>query len=233
MTQASDPKKEENIRAMFTRIAGHYDMMNRIMSGGRDIFWRRRMLRNVGLHAGERILDLGTGTGDLSCEVRKQFPGIDITAADFTLGMMLTGRDWHGIKRCNADALLLPFAGHTFNTVISGFLVRNVVNIDQALSEQARVLKPGGRIAILDMTRPRKSLFTPLINYFLNQIIPLIGTWLTGQKEAYTYLPSSTQNFLRAEELAEKMSQAGFQQVGFEILNLGTVAIHHGVLPSK
>jgi len=231
MTLANDTKKEAYVRDIFTRIAGRYDLMNRIMSGGQDIQWRRRMLRKIDLHPTDRVLDLGAGTGDLSCEIRKRHPGIDITAADFTLGMMLTSRDWSGINRTNADALRLPFADHTFDVVVSGFLVRNVVNVDQTLSEQARVLKPGGKIGILDMTRPRKNLLTPSINFFLNRFVPFIGTLIAGQKDAYTYLPKSTQNFLRAEELAAKMEQAGFQDVRFEILNFGTVAIHHGVLP--
>ena len=233
MTFDDEQKQEAHVRDIFTRIAGRYDLMNRIMSGGRDIHWRKRMLRKVDLHSTDRVLDLGAGTGDLSCEVRKQHPGIDITAGDFTLGMMLTGRNWQSIKRCNADALRLPFPAAAFDKVISGFLVRNVEDVDLALREQARVLKPGGRIAILDMTRPRPNVLTPFINLFLNRIVPFIGTLITGQKDAYTYLPSSTQHFLRAEELAEKMKNAGFLNVEFEILNFGTVAIHHGVKPPK
>ena len=215
---------------MFTRIAKSYDLMNRLMSGGRDLAWRRRLLRKLTLSDSAVVLDLGAGTGDLSNELQKLNSSLKIMAADFTLGMLTTDRDWHGIPRVNADAQTLPFQGQAFDALISGFLVRNVEDVDQALREMARALKPGGSVGILDMTRPRKNLLTPIINFFLNRIVPLMGALITGQKEAYTYLPNSTQTFLSAEELAEKMSQAGFVNVHFEVLNFGTVAIHYGVL---
>ncbi len=231
MSFSLDEKQPEHVQGIFTRIAEKYDLMNRIMSCGRDIFWRKQMLREIKIPANAHVLDLGAGTGDLSGEVYRQQPEAQVTAADFTLSMMLTGRDWSGIHRCNADALTLPFADQQFDMVISGFLVRNVIDIDQTLDEMTRVLKPGGMVAILDMTRPRKNLLTPFINFFLNRVVPLIGTWITGQKEAYTYLPASTQNFLKAEELSEKMEKAGFGKVHFKILNFGTVAIHWGCKP--
>ena len=215
---------------MFTRIAKSYDLMNRLMSGGRDLAWRRRLLRKLTLSDSAVVLDLGAGTGDLSNELQKLNSSLKIMAADFTLGMLTTDRDWHGIPRVNADAQTLPFQGQAFDALISGFLVRNVEDVDQALREMARAIKPGGSVGILDMTRPRKNLLTPIINFFLNRIVPLMGALITGQKEAYTYLPNSTQTFLSAEELAEKMSQAGFVNVHFEVLNFGTVAIHYGVL---
>ena len=216
---------------MFTHIAKSYDLMNRLMSGGRDLAWRRRLLRKLTLSDSAVVLDLGSGTGDLAGELYRQSPTLKIIAADFTLGMMTTGRDWHGIPRVNADALTLPFQDQSFDALVSGFLVRNVEDVDQALREMARALKPGAGVAILDMTRPRKNLLSPLVNFFLNRVVPLMGALITGQKEAYTYLPNSTQTFLSAEELAEKIRAAGFHNVQFELLNFGTVAIHHASLP--
>jgi demethylmenaquinone methyltransferase/2-methoxy-6-polyprenyl-1,4-benzoquinol methylase len=190
------------------------------------------MMAKINFPPHATVLDLGAGTGDLSREVRRLTEGASITAADFTLGMLEAGKEWSSIQRCNADAMHLPFEDNSFDVVISGFLVRNVESVDQTLSEMARVLKPGGQVLILDMTRPRSQLLAPFIRFYLNRVVPLLGTLVTGQKEAYTYLPDSTQSFLKAEELAEKMKVAGLHQVHFETLNFGTVAIHHGMLPA-
>lgn len=216
---------------MFTRIAGRYDLMNRLMSFGQDVFWRRRMMAKINFPPHAVVLDLGAGTGDLSREVRRLTKGASIFAADFTLGMLEAGKEWRSIQRCNADAMHLPFGDNHFDVVISGFLVRNVENVDQTLAEMVRVLKPGGQLLILDMTRPRSKMLSPFIRFYLNRLVPLLGTLVTGQKEAYTYLPDSTQSFLKAEELAKKMKAAGLHNVEFETLNFGTVAIHHGKLP--
>jgi demethylmenaquinone methyltransferase / 2-methoxy-6-polyprenyl-1,4-benzoquinol methylase len=228
----NEPSKQaEQVRAMFTRIAFRYDLMNRLMSFGQDIFWRRKMMAKIQFPSHAVVLDLGAGTGDLSREVRRLTEGASITAADFTLGMLEAGKEWQSIQRCNADAMNLPFGENRFDVVVSGFLVRNVENVSQALTEMARVLKPGGQLLILDMTRPRSKLLAPFIRFYLNRVVPLLGTLVTGQKEAYTYLPESTQSFLRAEELVQKMRAAGLDEVDFETLNFGTVAIHHGTLP--
>lgn len=231
MTPNEPSKQAEQVRAMFTRISGRYDLMNRLMSFGQDVIWRRKMMAKINFPPRARVLDLGAGTGDLSREVRRLTEGASITAADFTLGMLQAGKEWHSIQCCNADAMHLPFENDRFDVVISGFLVRNVESVDQTLTEMARVLKPGGQLLILDMTRPRSKLLAPFIRFYLNRVVPLLGTLVTGQKEAYTYLPDSTQSFLKAEDLATKMKTSGLQNVEFETLNFGTVAIHQGMLP--
>jgi len=230
MTPTEPSKKADSVRDIFTRIAGRYDLMNRLMSGGRDLAWRRKMLSRISFPPRARVLDLGAGTGDLSREVRRLATDATITAADFTLGMLLAGKEWRAIQPCNADAMCLPFNDNLFDKVISGFLVRNVEDVDVCLAEMARVIKPGGQVLILDMTRPRSKLLSPFIRFYLNRVVPLAGTLITGQKDAYTYLPDSTQSFLRAEELSAKMESAGFTNVSFDILNFGTVAIHQGAL---
>jgi demethylmenaquinone methyltransferase/2-methoxy-6-polyprenyl-1,4-benzoquinol methylase len=153
-----------------------------------------------------------------------------VTAADFTLAMMLAGQRRPGPRPvfCAADALRLPYPTANFNALVSGFLLRNVADIDLALREQLRVLRPGGRWVALDTTRPKPSLLSPFIYFHMHTIIPLLGTLLTGQRDAYTYLPESSEAFLRAEELAARMTAAGFQKVGFRRLNFGTVALHWG-----
>ena len=216
---------------MFARIAPHYDRMNRLMTAGQDVRWRQEAIRRSALPPGGRMLDLGAGTGDLAAEALRQFPGRVVIAADFTVEMMTIGRTLKdaSLAWSAADALQLPFADASFDALVSGYLLRNVSSLQQALGEQHRVLKPGGRLVALDTTRPPRSPLSPLINFHLHTVIPALGQLLTGEAEAYTYLPDSTQEFLSAEQLAARLVQAGFRQVGFRRLMFGTMALHWGV----
>jgi demethylmenaquinone methyltransferase/2-methoxy-6-polyprenyl-1,4-benzoquinol methylase len=229
MTNLSGKEKSHYVQDIFTRIAGRYDLMNRLMTGGQDQRWRRQVIRRAGLHPKARVLDLGAGTGDLARAALAQQPTAQVTAADFTFEMMRAGRtpaDLFGWA--NADALALPFPAESFHAVVSGFLMRNVIDSQAALGEQFRVLKPGGRIVILDTTRPKRSLLSPLIWLHMHLVIPLLGALLSGQRDAYTYLPDSTEAFLTAEQLASRMAAAGFKRTGFKRLMFGTIAIHWG-----
>ena len=228
MAQLSGIERSHYVKNTFKAISGKYDLMNRLMTAGMDRFWRKEVLRKADLKPTDRILDLGTGTGDLARGALKIDPSLNITAADFTLEMMLNGKDWGIAKRCNADALQLPFPDACFDKVISGFLMRNVSDLRTAISEQFRVLKPGGRVVILDTTRPRKHWLSPFVRIYLRRIIPFLGKMITGNKAAYTYLPSSTENFVSAEELAHLLTEAGFQSTNFHIRMFGTIAIHAG-----
>lgn len=220
------------VQKMFSKIAFRYDLMNTLITGGTDQALRREVIRLANLAPQDKVLDLGAGTGVLTREILHKVPPENVNAADFTFEMILAGKHWGAASRTCADALLLPFADEQYDVVVSGFLVRNVANLDQALSEQFRVLKPGGRLVILDATRPRKNLVAPLANLYLKYAIPVLGSLITGQTAAYKYLPESTINFLRAEDLTVRILQAGFINVNFKIRLLGTMAIHSAMRPA-
>ena len=236
MTHFKDPERARYVQQMFTRIAPRYDLMNRLMTAGQDVHWRREVIRRAGLPPGGRLLDLGSGTGDLAREAVRQNPDGQVVAADFTLEMMRVGRQRmraaDGLPAVQAwaaaDALRLPFPDGYFDAVVSGYLLRNVIDLHASLLEQRRVIKPGGWLVALDTTRPRRSPLTPLINFHLHTVIPWLGGLLTGQKDAYTYLPETTENFLYAEQLAERLVAAGFSEVGYRRYMFGTMAIHWG-----
>jgi len=232
MTHLSGTEKARYVQSIFTRIARRYDLMNRLMTAGQDIAWRKEVIRRAGLAPQARLLDLGAGTGDLAREAQTQQPQAHILAADFTLAMMQAGRkDSDRFGWAASDALNLPFGSGQFNAVISGFLMRNVVDSLAALREQFRVLVPGGRIVILDTTRPRRNLLSPFIWFHMHVIIPTLGTLLSGQRDAYTYLPDSTEAFLTAEDLAARLAAVGFQKIGFKRLMFGTIAMHWAEKP--
>lgn len=232
MAQLTGPARAQYVRSMFGRIAGRYDLMNRLMTVGQDQRWRRMVVALAQLPPGGRLLDLGTGTGDIAVEAIRRNPTLCAVGGDFTLEMMRVGKSrasgrairWGGI-----DALNLPFADATFDAVTSGFLMRNVADVRRAFSEQRRVLRPGGRIVCLDTTPPPDNLLRPFITFHLHTIIPTLGRLLTGSAEAYTYLPDSTEGFLTAEALADHMRGAGFRDARFRRMMFGTVAIHVGV----
>lgn len=228
MTRLTGQERASYVQNMFTRIAGRYDLMNRLMTGGQDLRWRRQVIQLVRLHPGAVLLDLGTGTGDLAREALTQSPQARVVAADFTLEMMRVGQKRGPLGFSSADALRLPFPDSSFDAVVSGFLMRNVIDLQQALQEQYRVLKKGGRIAILDTTRPKKNLLSPFIWLYMHVVIPLLGRLLTGSSDAYRYLPETTEGFVTAENLASRMAAVGFKKIGYERLMFGTIAIHWG-----
>ncbi len=235
--RADDPRstaQSRSVQDMFQRIAPHYDLMNRLMTGGQDVYWRKIVIRWAQIPPQGRVQALGTGTGDLAQEALRRVPGCKVTAADFTLKMMLVGKQrpdrmhaWAG-----ADALNLPFPDNTFDAVISGFLLRNVVDLQCALEEQLRVLKPGGRLVALDTTRPKPSPFSPFIHFYMRRFIPFLGGLLTGSREAYVYLPTTSENFLWAEDLKTIILSTGFEHACFKRLMFGTIAIHCAEKPA-
>jgi demethylmenaquinone methyltransferase/2-methoxy-6-polyprenyl-1,4-benzoquinol methylase len=228
MTQFTGNERARYVQNMFTRIAKRYDIMNRLMTGGQDIRWRKKVIELARLDNNASLLDLGTGTGDLARDAQGQFPGARITAADFTLEMMRVGQKTSLLNFSTADALKLPFGDSSFDAVVSGFLMRNVIDLQEALKEQFRVLKNGGRVVILDTTRPRKNILSPFIWLHMHFVIPTLGGLLTGSRDAYRYLPETTEGFVTAENLVARMAAAGFKRINFQRFMFGTIAIHWG-----
>lgn len=231
VTNLSGVERARHMQRMFTRIAHRYDLMNCVMTAGQDTRWRREVIKRAALPPGGRLLDLGAGTGGMAVEATRQHPGSRAVAVDFTLEMMQAGQRRSGFSLLDwsaGDALCLPFPPETFDAVVSGFLLRNVTDIRQVLREQYRVLKPDGTMVALDTTHPPKVFLSPIINLYLHAVIPTLGYLLTGERDAYTYLPDSTAIFLSAEQLTVRMVMAGFQDVGFRRLIFGTIAIHWG-----
>jgi demethylmenaquinone methyltransferase/2-methoxy-6-polyprenyl-1,4-benzoquinol methylase len=200
------------------------------MTGFQDVRWRKQVIRLARLTDDASLLDLGTGTGDLAREALTEFPQAKVTAADFTLEMMRMGQKTSPLNFSSADALRLPFKDNTFDAAVSGFLMRNVIDLQKGIEEQFRVLKNGGRIVILDTTRPnpKRNILSPFIWIHMHFIIPALGGLLTGVREAYNYLPDSTEGFVTAEDLGARMEKAGFKNVNFQRLMFGTIAIHWG-----
>jgi demethylmenaquinone methyltransferase/2-methoxy-6-polyprenyl-1,4-benzoquinol methylase len=231
MSTLQGKERAAYVQGMFDRIAGRYTLMNRLMTFGQDMRWRRFVVRQARLKPGAKLLDLATGTGDIAFEALRQTPGVQAVGGDFSLGMMMVGRqqplgdevDWSG-----ADALNLPFPDNTFDAVTAGYLIRNVVDIPRAFAEQRRVLRPGGRVVILDTSPPPNNLLRPFILFHLRCVIPLLGRLVSGNPEAYRYLPESTQAFKTPDELAALMCAAGFQNVGYQRFMFGTMAVHWG-----
>jgi demethylmenaquinone methyltransferase/2-methoxy-6-polyprenyl-1,4-benzoquinol methylase len=231
MTTLTGAERARYVQSMFGRIAGRYDLMNRLMTLGQDAGWRRKVIDLAQLPPGGRMLDLGTGTGDLAFEALARDPKVMTVGGDFAMAMMRMGQRRPGgsrVRWAGIDALNLPFGTSQFDAVVSGYLMRNVVDLRRAWAEQYRVLCPGGRVVCLDTTPPPRNWLRPFINFHLHVVIPLLGRLVAGASDAYTYLPDSTENFLPAEQLGERLREAGFREVGFQRLMFGTMAIHWG-----
>jgi demethylmenaquinone methyltransferase / 2-methoxy-6-polyprenyl-1,4-benzoquinol methylase len=215
----------EGVRSMFDRIAPVYDLMNRLMTAGMDGRWRRLTVRET-VEPGDRVLDACCGTGDLAVAAR-QAGAAEVVGLDFSARMLERARRKDpAIEWVQGDLLALPHEDASFDAATVGFGVRNVADLEAGLGELRRVLRPGGRVGILEITRPRgpMALFYRL---WFDVLIPLAGKILPGGK-AYTYLPASVRRFPGPEELAELMRARGFADVRFRRLAGGIVALHTG-----
>ncbi len=233
MNKSIPPIEEKRgyIQSLFSRIAARYDLMNRIISLGQDVLWRRRVVELLSPRQGQLYLDIGAGTGDLSRQILRIIPDCRVIAADLTMAMVIHGKQATGnpnVEWVVADAQALPFNQNTFQGTISGYLLRNVNNVDLTIREQVRVIQPGSRLVSLDTTPPERNCLYPIIYFYLRTIIPLVGWLITGERQAYEYLPESTCRHIPADKLADKLMQAGLEDVTFEKWMAGTMAIHSG-----
>lgn len=234
MSHLQGREKDQYVQQMFGRIARRYNLMNRLMTAGQDQRWRRFVIGKAAVPRQGVVLDLATGTGDIAFEIVKDEPTAQVVGADFAVPMMQVGQSMplgQHVAWCAADAMNLPFPAGSFDAVVSGYLVRNVSDLPRTLAEQVRVLKPGGRVVILDTTPPPKNILRPAIIAYLKYGIPLLGRVISGKQaaDAYRYLPESTQAFRTPDELADLMRKAGVQQVEYKTFMFGTMVVHWGV----
>jgi demethylmenaquinone methyltransferase/2-methoxy-6-polyprenyl-1,4-benzoquinol methylase len=237
LTHAADDKATR-VRAMFSGIAPRYDLMNALMTGGRDQAWRRQLARLAAPEAGDRVLDLATGTADLALAFLEETPAESVVGVDFVEGMLTRARaklrrrpERRRVTVLAADALALPFRDATFGCVASAFLLRNLADLAQGLAEMRRVTEPGGSVVALEITQPTVPVWRDLFRLYFHYLVPVVGALVSGDRGAYTYLPRSVERFVTPPELARLMREAGLWDVKITKLGLGTVTIHVGRVP--
>ncbi|MBA3865258.1 MAG: bifunctional demethylmenaquinone methyltransferase/2-methoxy-6-polyprenyl-1,4-benzoquinol methylase UbiE [Solirubrobacterales bacterium] len=222
------------VNRMFDRVASNYDALNSVMTAGLHHRWRERAAAQAELGPGDSALDICCGTGDLTLELSGRVaPGGHVIGCDFSEPMLdlarekTASRGAAGVRFEWADALALPYDGERFDALTVGFGVRNLADLDRGLREMARVLRPGGRLVILEITQPVRPPLSTFYSLWFDRIVPLLGAF-SGDPEAYAYLPESVRSFPSPGGLAEKMDRAGFEQIRYTVLAGGIIAIHSG-----
>ena len=222
-------------RDMFNAIARRYDLLNHLLSGGVDVYWRRRALDCVIEASPQRVLDLATGTGDFALAAARLRPqqvvGIDMAIEMLRLGAakVAAKRPPMPLELLVGDAEQLPFQDNTFDLVTGAFGVRNFGHIPSGLAEAYRVLKPGGQLLVLDFCEPTAPLFRQLYLFYFHKVLPLIGGLISGQRRAYAYLPRSVGTFPQGQAFVELLVAAGFSQTRYTPMTLGIAAVYQGV----
>ncbi|HET9185951.1 MAG TPA: bifunctional demethylmenaquinone methyltransferase/2-methoxy-6-polyprenyl-1,4-benzoquinol methylase UbiE [Solirubrobacterales bacterium] len=228
------PEFARQVNRMFDRVAGRYDALNSLMTAGLHHRWRERAAAQAGLEPGDSALDVCCGTGDLALELASRvLPGGHVVGCDFSEPMLDLAREKaaergvSGVRFEWADALELPYDAGRFDAVTVGFGVRNLANLDRGLREMARVLRPGGRAVVLEITQPTRPPLSTFYSLWFDRIVPLLGAF-SSNPEAYSYLPQSVRSFPSPLGLAEKMDAAGFTEIHYTVLAGGIIAIHRG-----
>ena len=223
--------------AMFDRIAARYDLLNRLLSLGTDVGWRKRALARLALHGPVRLLDLASGTGDVALLAARSLPAAEVVGLDPSEGMLAVARQKARAAHLDArvrfvagDAQALPFDDASFDAITMAFGIRNVPDRPRCLREMHRVLRPGARAVVLELSEPRGHVLSPLARVWNRSVVPRLGA-LVASADAYAYLDSSIRAFPRAEAFAATMAIAGFASVRFERLSFGAAVLFEGARP--
>jgi demethylmenaquinone methyltransferase/2-methoxy-6-polyprenyl-1,4-benzoquinol methylase len=225
-------KSQAAIRSMFAGVAPRYDLLNHLLSGFQDVWWRRRAAQTLELPAGAEVLDACCGTGDQALALTRR--GYRVTAADFCLPMLSRARDKYARRPGETpaglagDALRLPFADRRFDGVTVAFGLRNVADLEAGLAELARVVRPGGAAAILEFALPRSASVRCAYLFYFRHLLPRLGALLSDHDSAYSYLPASVMEFPQRDGFADLMRAAGFAEAGWRDLAGGTVCLYRG-----
>ncbi len=225
---------EQQVQAMFDRIAGVYDRMNTVMTAGMHHRWRARAADLARVGPGDRVLDVATGTGDLAVELdRRVSPEGEVVGTDFSESMLeLARRKAPGIRFEPGNALELPYADGEFAAATVGFGARNFSDLTRGLSEMARVTRPGGRVVVLEITTPQRPPLSVFFRLWFDRVVPAMGR-LAGDSDAYEYLPSSVARFPGPHELAGELARVGLEAVTYLVTAGGIIAIHAGTVPAR
>jgi len=235
-------KSGDRVQKMFGEIAGRYDFMNHMLSGGIDIYWRSYTVRTVPINGDDPVLDVCTGTGDLAIAYWKAGKGaVPVFGTDFTPEMLelakkkfekLKGNANHGVEFSQADTQQLPFDDNTFQIVSVGFGLRNVADTEAGLNEMIRVAKPGGRIAVLEFSQPTLPILAGSYRWYFRNVLPRLGQMFARNNEdAYNYLPESVSEFPSGQALVDVMASCGLEQVSFKPLTFGIATLYVGHKP--
>lgn len=229
-------EKAARVRGVFDSVAGNYDLMNDLMSGGVHRLWKRFTVSKAAVRAGQKVLDLAGGTGDLALEFARQVGDTGhVVLADINAAMLRQGRERMlnkgvvgNLSIAQVDAETLPFASNTFDLVTIAFGLRNVTNKQDALASMFRVLKPGGRLLVLEFSKPN-DLLKPAYDMFSFSVLPLLGKMVANDADSYRYLAESIRMHPDQETLKDMLSQAGFERCDYDNLTGGIAALHSGV----
>jgi demethylmenaquinone methyltransferase/2-methoxy-6-polyprenyl-1,4-benzoquinol methylase len=232
----SGKSKKDQVKGMFNAIAHRYDFLNHFLSLGIDYYWRRKAIKILSPANGAKVLDVATGTADVAIMAARQYPQIHVTGVDISEEMLARGltkvarkKLTHRINLQIADSEQLDFENDRFDGVIVAFGVRNFENLEKGLAEMYRVVKPGGRVVILEFSQPATSPFRQIYHFYFNHILPRIGRLVSKNPTAYTYLPNSVLAFPYGQEFLKILERVGFRQCYYKPLTFGIATIYTGV----